>query len=72
MFFLRKFSFTGSTSDMIMTEVLKLNEEEHSKLNFDYDSHEVMQKKLSSSTVLDFKKNDMLDDLCLENMDMHC
>ena len=57
---------------MIMKETLKLNEEESSKLNFDYDSYEVIQQYLNSSTVLDFEENDMLDELHLEIMDMHC
>ena len=53
MIFLRKYSFASSTSDVIMKEILKLNEEEFSNLNFDYDSYKVMQKYLSYSTVLD-------------------
>ena len=39
---------------MILKEILKLNEEESSNLNFDYDSHKVMQQCLSSSIVFDF------------------
>ena len=31
-----------------------------------------MQKYLSSSTILDFEENDMLDDAHQEIMDMHC
>ena len=55
-----------------MKEILKLNEEESTSLNFDHVSHKVMQKYSSSSTILDFEENDMLDDVCQEIMDMYC
>ena len=51
---------------------MKLNHEESSKLNFDYESHKVMQKNLSSSAILEFEENDVLDDLHLEIMDTCC
>ena len=41
-------------------------------LNVDCDSHKVLQKYLISSIILEFEKNDMLDDVHQEIMNMNC
>ena len=55
-----------------MKEILKLNEEESSNLNLDYDSCKAIKQYSNSSTLLEFEENDMLDELHLEIMGMHC
>ena len=57
---------------MVIKEIIKLNEVEYASLNFDHDSHKVMQKYLSSSTILIFEENYMLDDVRQEIMEMYC
>ena len=57
---------------MVMKETLKLNEEESTSLNSDFDSCKAVQKCLSFSTILDSEKNDILDDAHQELMDMNC
>ena len=51
-----KWGFASSTSDLVMTEKLKLNSDEDSRLELTLISHENVRKCLSNSKTHDFEE----------------
>ena len=55
------FSFTSSTSDLVLKEVIRLSIIEADKLGFERASLDAIKKYTSHSQANDSKDNDMLD-----------